>query len=72
MLVGPAEITVLGNACVQLIALGAIASLGEARALVRDSFADEEYRPRRAVPDAVWDRFQTFASRRPLPSEATS
>jgi rhamnulokinase len=72
VLIGPAEITVLGNACVQLIALGAIASLGEARALVRDSFADEEYRRRRGVPDAVWDRFQTFASRRPLPSEATS
>jgi rhamnulokinase len=67
---GPVETSALGNACVQLIALGALGSLAEARALVRRSYATEEYLPRGAVPEAVWERFQSFA--RPRFPEATS
>jgi rhamnulokinase len=57
VLVGPAEISVLGNAAVQLIALGVVGSLAEARALIRRSFPVREVLPRRAVPDEVWARF---------------
>jgi len=67
---GPVETSALGNACVQLIALGALRSLADARALVRRSYAAEEYLPRGAVPEAVWERFQSFA--RPRFPEATS
>jgi rhamnulokinase len=62
VLVGPAEISVLGNACVQLIALGALSSLSEARALIRRSFAAREVEPGEPVPDEVWDRFRSFAN----------
>ena len=62
VLVGPAEISVLGNACVQLIALGVLSSLSEARALVRRSFAARWIEPGTPVPDAAWDRFQSFST----------
>jgi len=58
---GPVETSSLGNACVQLMALGVLGSLGDARALVRRSCAVEEFLPRRAVPEAVWERFQSLA-----------
>ena len=59
---GPVETTALGNACVQLIALGVLPSLEAARALVERSFAAEEFTPRGPVPEAAWARFQSFAS----------
>ncbi len=49
---GPVEATALGNTLVQLISAGEIASLAEARALVRRSFAPLVYDPR---PSAAWD-----------------
>lgn len=55
--VGPAEGSLLGNASVQLIALGAFRSLGEARAALRRSFPTREVAPRGAVPDAALERF---------------
>lgn len=55
--VGPAESSLLGNACVQLIGLGAFACLAEARAALRQSFASIEIEPRRPVPDAIRERF---------------
>jgi rhamnulokinase len=67
VIVGPAEVSVLGNACVQFIALGVLASLGEARALIRRSFAVQDVEPRHVVPDAVWNRFYEYA-RRPGPN----
>jgi len=70
VLAGPIETSALGNACAQLIALGALRSLAEARALVRRSCAVEEYHPRGAVPGAAWKRFQSFA--RPRFPEATA
>ena len=63
---GPIETTALGNVCVQMIALGQLSGLDEARALVRRSFPLTEYVPRHCVPEAVWDRFQSFS---PLPAQ---
>jgi len=51
------------------MALGVLSSLADARALVRQSYPVEEFLPREAVPEAVWERFQSFA-RAPFP-EAT-
>ena len=61
---GPVETTALGNACGQFIALGVLRSLADARALVRQSYAVEEFLPREAVPEAVWERFQSFVKER--------
>lgn len=45
VLVGPVETTALGNALVQMMGLGAIESVAEARRLVRESFACVEAHP---------------------------
>jgi rhamnulokinase len=45
VLVGPVEATALGNALVQMMGLGAIESVGEARRLVRQSFTCVEAIP---------------------------
>ena len=49
---GPVEATALGNALVQAMALGRIASLADARQLVRRSFAVTTHQPQ---PNAAWD-----------------
>jgi rhamnulokinase len=49
---GPVEATAIGNVLVQAIALGHLAGLEEARALVRRSFEVERYEPRDV---AAWD-----------------
>lgn len=59
---GPIETTALGNVCVQMIALGQLSGLDEARALVRHSFPLTEYVPHQRVPQSVWDRFQSFSA----------
>jgi rhamnulokinase len=64
VLVGPSEISVLGNACVQLVALGVLGSLREARAMIRRSFAPREVAPRQRVPEIAVARFQALASNR--------
>ncbi|HQV26741.1 MAG TPA: rhamnulokinase family protein [Thermoflexales bacterium] len=43
---GPAEATAMGNAAAQLIALGELGGVAEARALIRDSSALQTYAPR--------------------------
>jgi rhamnulokinase len=58
---GPVETAALGNVCVQLMALGAVGSLADARAIVKRSFPVEEFVPRSAVPEAAWARFRAFA-----------
>jgi rhamnulokinase len=63
--VGPAESSLLGNGCVQLIGLGAIASLEEARAILSRSFDSSEIEPERSVPEAVRLRFAGLARRQP-------
>jgi rhamnulokinase len=42
---GPAEATAAGNALTQAMGTGHVASLEELRAIVRNSFKVEEYRP---------------------------
>lgn len=63
VLVGPRESSLLGNGCVQLIGLGVIGSLDEARALLRRSLPAREIEPRAQLPDAVRRRFEGLARR---------
>jgi rhamnulokinase len=49
---GPVEATAIGNALMQAVALGDIAGLDEARAVVRHSFEPDTYMPH---PAAQWD-----------------
>jgi rhamnulokinase len=58
---GPTETSALGNACLQMMALGAIGSLAEAREIVRRSFSVVEIKPRAEVPEAVRARFQRLS-----------
>jgi rhamnulokinase len=60
---GPVETSALGNACVQLLALGHLASLAEARAAVRRSFPLEEFTPGDPPPAEAWGRFQALAEK---------
>ena len=53
---GPIEATVIGNALVQLIALGELRDLAEGRQLVSNSFSLDHYQP---ANDPRWDA--TFA-----------
>jgi rhamnulokinase len=55
---GPVEASALGNLCAQMIGLGEIENLDEARALIRASFQMEEYQPQASVPPKVWKHFQ--------------
>jgi rhamnulokinase len=69
---GPAEATLVGNLLVQAIALGELASLTEAREVVRRSFAPRVYQP---SVSAAWrearDRFATLSNARPEVEVAT-
>ncbi len=61
VIAGPVEATALGNAMVQLIALGALASVTEGRALIRDSFPLVTYTPRdTAAWEAIVLRFVSY------------
>jgi rhamnulokinase len=53
VLAGPAEATALGNMAMQLVGIGAVASIDEARALIESSFPVEVYDPEGS---AAWDR----------------
>ena len=52
VIAGPVEATAIGNILMQAIALGHLASLSEARAIIRSSFAPEVYEPN---SNAGWD-----------------
>ncbi len=52
VITGPVEATSLGNIVCQLIALGELAGISEARALIRSSFPTGEYMPH---DTAAWD-----------------
>jgi rhamnulokinase len=52
VIAGPVEATALGNAIVQLIALGELESVAEGRAIVRESFPLTQYVPQ---DTAAWD-----------------
>jgi rhamnulokinase len=59
---GPVEASALGNLCVQMIALEEIATLDEARAMIRSSFAIEEYTPKESIPEDIWKQFKHYAA----------
>ena len=52
VITGPVEATATGNILLQAIAMGQLADLAEARAIVRNSFPPGAYEPR---PDTRWD-----------------
>lgn len=52
VIAGPIEATAIGNVLMQAVALGHLASLDEARAVVRHSFKPETYEPH---PATAWD-----------------
>jgi len=62
---GPTETSAIGNACVQLIAMGVFRNLTEARELVRRSYPVEQFRPSGTVPEAASRRFQSFLQPKP-------
>jgi rhamnulokinase len=58
VLAGPAEATAVGNVLVQALGLGLVASLAEAREVVRRSFEVRTYTPRdRQAWDEAYERF---------------
>lgn len=58
VIAGPVEATALGNVIVQAITLGHLESLEAARAVVRNSFAVTEFRPK---DGAIWEhRYQSL------------
>jgi rhamnulokinase len=66
VLAGPEEATVVGNLAVQAIALGELASLAEAREVVRTSFWPVLYEPRDAAAwDEAYGRFEQLAAAEP-------
>jgi rhamnulokinase len=63
VIAGPAEATEVGNLLVQAIALGELASLGEAREVVRESFAPTLYEPSgREVWDEAFGRLEEIVA----------
>ncbi len=58
VLAGPAEATVMGNIAVQLIALGELEGLSQARQMIRESIQLKSYLPKQP---GVWDaQFQNY------------
>jgi rhamnulokinase len=56
---GPVEATAIGNILMQAVAVGQLASLEEARSLVRRSFAPQIYQPKASAGwDGAFDRLQ--------------
>jgi rhamnulokinase len=69
VLAGPEEATAVGNLAVQAIALGEVASLAEAREVVRASFWPVLYEPANRMPwDEAYVRFERILGRSEEPS----
>ena len=65
VLAGPVEAAAIGNLVVQAIALGELASIAEARELIRGSFEPVVYEPEGAAEwDEAWERFQELGDPR--------
>lgn len=62
---GPVETSALGNAALQMMGLGVIGSLEEARAIVRRSFGVTEMAPVASVPQGVRERFRSIVQATP-------
>ena len=57
VIAGPIEATAAGNIAVQLISAGEIKDLAEARRIIADSFAVQEYKPQDSGFGAHYDDF---------------
>ena len=56
---GPVEATAIGNVMMQAVASGDVASIAEARQVIRNSFPMHEYEPQNAGPwDEAFARFE--------------
>src|SRR5918992_850204 len=65
VLAGPVEAAAIGNLVVQAMALGELASIAEAREVIRASFEPVVYEPEGAVAwEEAWDRFQRLGDSR--------
>ncbi|MCM5560243.1 rhamnulokinase [Pleomorphomonas sp. JP5] len=62
---GPVETSALGNAALQMMGLGVIGSLDEARGIVRRSFGVTEIAPATVVSEGVRDRFRLIVQATP-------
>jgi rhamnulokinase len=62
---GPTETSAIGNACVQLMAMGVFRDLGEAREAVRRSYPVELFEPSRSIPEAASRRFKSLLQLEP-------
>jgi rhamnulokinase len=55
---GPIEATATGNVMMQAVASGDVASIAQAREVIRRSFAVDEYEPKNtAAWDGAYERF---------------
>ncbi|MFV1964143.1 MAG: rhamnulokinase family protein [Pirellulaceae bacterium] len=64
VLAGPVEATAIGNVMMQAVAGGDVASIAEARKVIRDSFPMHEYDPQNAGPwDEAFERFEKIVHR---------
>jgi rhamnulokinase len=70
VLAGPDEASTIGNLLVQALALGELASLGEAREVVRASFAPMPYEPaEQSAWEEAYGRFEAIASANGRPAQ---
>jgi rhamnulokinase len=61
VIAGPAEATALGNVAIQMLATGAVGSLSEARAIIKQSFPTWKFEPMHTERwDRQYDRFQEY------------
>jgi rhamnulokinase len=62
---GPIEATAIGNVMMQALSNGDVASIAEAREVIRSSFAVDEYVPRTPAPwHAAYERFVGLVERK--------
>jgi rhamnulokinase len=60
---GPVEATAIGNVMMQVVADGGVASIGQAREVIRNSFPVEEYQPKMPQPwDHAYERFKRLVN----------
>ncbi|WP_281172740.1 rhamnulokinase [Caldanaerobius polysaccharolyticus] len=65
VIAGPVEATAIGNLLVQAMALGHINSINEAREVVKNSFATQEYTPQDATQwNEAYDRYVQFLKKK--------
>jgi rhamnulokinase len=61
VIAGPAEATALGNIAMQMLAVGAVSSLAEARRIIEHSFPVDRFEPSDAdVWNAQYERFRSY------------